>query len=88
MNPGAQAAYDRAQAKRMNEIRQWQYATALGWALFILTTFWYGNPGQWHSDPAPPLQRFTVVTEGFTDKKGQWRSFDNGERITVTHWTR
>lgn len=35
---------------------------------------------------APPLQRVTVVTEGFKDKKGTWRSFDNGEPITVTDW--
>ena len=87
MNAQAQAAYDRAKAKRMNELRSWQYATSIGWALFILTAFWYSNPGVWHTDTAPPLQRVHVVTEGFTDKQGVWRSFDNGEKITVKHWT-
>lgn len=42
---------------------------------------------QWREpEDAPPLQRVTVVTEGFKDKKGVWLSFDNGEPITVTEW--
>lgn len=42
---------------------------------------------QWNDTAdAPPLQRVTVITEGFKDKKGTWRSFDNGEPITVTEW--
>ncbi len=35
---------------------------------------------------APKLQRLTVVTEGYVDKKGTWRSFDTGEPITVKQW--
>lgn len=40
----------------------------------------------WRSDDAPKLQRLTVVSEGFMDKKGEWRSFDDGSRLTVKQW--
>ncbi len=40
----------------------------------------------WRSDDAPKLQRLTVVAEGFMDKKGEWRSFDDGSHLTVKQW--
>jgi hypothetical protein len=43
-------------------------------------------PSNWRADSAPALQRVYVVTEGFVDKKGQWRNLTNGERIEVKHW--
>lgn len=43
-------------------------------------------PSNWRADTAPALQRVYVVTEGFVDKKGEWRNLTNGEKIEVTHW--
>jgi hypothetical protein len=42
---------------------------------------------EWRSDKAPALQLFRVVTDGYIDKRGNWRSGDTGEEITVYHWT-
>jgi len=42
--------------------------------------------GEFSDGDAPKLQRLTVVTEGYMDKRGTWRSFDTGEPITVKQW--
>lgn len=52
--------------------------------LIVAETAWDMLPMLY--DDAPPLQRVTVVTDGFKDKHGTWRSFDNGEPITVKSW--
>jgi hypothetical protein len=44
------------------------------------------EPGWRGKQDAPPLQRVQVITTGFVDKAGQWRSFDCGEPITVHLW--
>ena len=45
-------------------------------------------PQAWREDTysAPPLQRVTVITTAFRDRDGKWRTFDNGEPITVKAW--
>ena len=45
-------------------------------------------PQAWREDTysAPPLQRVTVITTAFRDREGSWRTFDNGEPITVKRW--
>ena len=40
----------------------------------------------WHTETPPVEARLQVVTYGWYDKKGVWRSYDNGEEITVKQW--
>lgn len=89
MNAQAIAARDRAQRKRRLTLSLWQGAAVLSLAFALIgwAGFYRLASSTWRSDQAPPMQRVYVVTEGFTDRQGQWRSFDTGERITVKHWT-
>ena len=87
MNSQAQAAKALAEARRRNERDEWIMATIVGWGLFIVTALYYANPGVWSTKPAPPMTPWYVTTKAYIAKDGTWRSMDNGERITVTHWT-
>ncbi len=87
MNAQAQRAKEVAERRRRSELGQLIAIAAIGWGLFILTAFWYSNPGTWRNDPAPPLVPFYAVTKAYVAKDGTWRSMDTGEEITVTHWT-
>ena len=41
---------------------------------------------EWRSGDAPAMQKLEVVTHGYLDKKGVWRSYETGEPITVKSW--
>jgi hypothetical protein len=71
------------------EIRKWQ-----GFSLLLAIVAVVGiainqnhEPRVWRTDRAPALQPYYVVTQGYVDKKGVWRSADCGEKIEVYHWT-
>lgn len=94
MNSTAQRARDNALRRHRTALTFWRVATLIAttsmiiaWVAFYRLASSKPTPSTWRSDQAPPLQRVHVVTDGFMDRQGQWRSFDTGERITVTHWT-
>lgn len=101
MNATAQRARNLALAQHREELdalsarvkhyREWMQAwriAAIIWVVTLLAaTVFFGSRMKWNNPAdAPPLQRVKVITEGFKDKAGHWRSFDNGEPITVTEW--
>lgn len=89
MNSTAQRARDNALRRHRTALTFWQVATLIATTSMIIAwiAFYRLASSTWRSGQAPPMQRVHVVTDGFMDKQGQWRSFDTGERITVTHWT-
>ena len=87
LNRTAQLAKDRADQRRTNAVRQWQIVSLIGWCLFIVLSFTSSSHGVWRSDEAPKLAPLHAVTKVYVDKKGEWRSYDNGERVEVRHWT-
>ncbi len=72
------------------QMKAWRIAGILG--LLQLTTgllfllIHDPEPGWRGRQDAMPMQRVKVITTGFVDKDGQWRSFDSGEPITVHLW--
>lgn len=63
----------------------------LGFVLLVVVGIQSHNIGElrdqaWRTIPAPPVQKLQVITYGFTDKAGVWRSYDTGEAITVQQW--
>jgi hypothetical protein len=90
----AQAAKDLAEQRKAaginthrSTVRNLGLIAWVGWGLFILTALWYSRPGVWRTDAPPVGHPYHVVAKAYVDKAGHWRSFDNGEKITVTHWT-
>jgi len=94
----ARAARNEALRRHREELKQANRRTYPWMALFAITLIgWMGSevhrhlnrpaPSVWRTDQAPALQPYYVVTQGYTTKKGEWKSFDNGESITVYHWT-
>ena len=88
MNSQAQRARDIARQRTRNKLIAWQTLTIVSTVSMLIawTAFYLLASSTWRSDQAPPLQRVHVVTEGFMDRQGQWRSFDTGERITAKYW--
>jgi hypothetical protein len=93
----AQRARELALAKHKAEIASitkqmqvWRIAGILGLSELILGLLVFlahdPEPGWRGKQDAPPMQRVHVITTGFVDKQGQWRSFENGEPITVNLW--
>lgn len=72
------------------QMKAWRIAGILGLSelIFGLLAFLAHDPepGWRGKRDAPPMQRVQVITTGFMDKEGQWRSFDNGEPITTHLW--
>jgi hypothetical protein len=98
-NEAARAARNEALRRHRREVEHWKSRTT-AWMSFCATILlvWAGveiaryllpqpEPQVWRTDRAPALQPYYVVTQGYVTKKGEWKSFDNGESITVTHWT-
>lgn len=81
---GMREAMRNSQREKLARAEAWR--NIFGAALFLILAGDAWDMLPMLCDDAPPLQRVTVVTEGFKDKKGVWRSFDNGEPITVTEW--
>jgi len=77
-------------ASLTKQMKMWRIAGILGFSQLVigaLTLLIYEpEPGWRGKQDAPPLQRVQVITTGFMDAAGQWRSFDNGEKITVHLW--
>ena len=93
----ATRARDLALAKHRQEVesitrqmKAWRIAGILGLvqlAIGLLTLLIYDpEPGWRGRQDAPPMQRLKVITTGFMDKDGEWRSFDCGEPIEVHLW--
>lgn len=80
----------RAELKSMRKMFRWYFAAGLltGVSAALVIAAWTNpaNPGWRGKQDAPPMQRVKVITDGYVDKSGQWRAFDNGEPITVTLW--
>ena len=87
MNTSAQRARDVARQRHLRQLMVWRGIAGLCFALFLGTLYWYVPSGVWRTDEAPKLEPLHVVTRAYVDKRGNWRSYDNGEKITVTHWT-
>lgn len=88
MTEPARRARDAALERHRKEVRLWKVSSWVGFGLFVASlALWLVPRSEWSdTEDCPPLQRVTVVTEGFKDKDGKWRSFDNGEPITVKEW--
>lgn len=81
---GMREAMRNSQREKLARAQAWRNIFAAALFLVLAGNAWDALPMLMND--APPLQRVTVVTEGFKDKKGVWRSFDNGEPITVKSW--
>lgn len=87
----AQRARQEALKRHRREVRWWKllavffFVQAMLGACTVIYLLDEERHG-WHTDKPMPMQRLTVVTEGFMDKQGDWRSFDNGEKIAVKQW--
>lgn len=86
----AQRARQEALKRHRREVAQWK---RVAHAFMVMSVIIMGalilfvlHTDNWHTDKPMPMQRLTVVTEGFMDRQGNWRSFDNGEKITVKQW--
>lgn len=88
MTEPAKRAREVALERHRREVRSWKVSSWINFCLFVASLVLWLVPVEGWMDPkdCPPLQRVTVVTEGFKDKDGKWRSFDNGEPITVKEW--
>jgi hypothetical protein len=92
MNTTARAARVAALERHRKEVRKWKTLAAIFFFGWVLTSGWHighppPQPATWRTDQAPALQPFYVVTRAYVDKKGNWRSYTNGEQIEITHWT-
>lgn len=77
-----------AQTRHRNQVLLWQslFGVATLCAIIATVTAYYVAASGWRQERAMPMQRVQVLTDGFVDKNGNWRSFDNGERIEVEQW--
>ena len=85
----AQRARQEALKRHRREVARWKLSAIVNFVCLLAITgiHFYGVfTSEWHTDKPMPMQRLTVVTDGFMDKQGNWRSFDNGEKITVKQW--
>ena len=85
----ARRAREEALKRHRREVDRWKLVAIVNFVCLcaVAGIHYYGVlSGGWHTDKPMPMQRLTVVTEGFMDKQGDWRSFDNGEKITVKQW--
>ena len=87
MNAQAQAAKEVAARRRRTRTALMLSVALTGWSLFAASAHLHTTAGTWRNDPAPKVEPLYVVTKAYVDRDGNWRSMDNGERITVTHWT-
>lgn len=81
---GKREAMRNSQREKLARAQAWRNIFGVALFLVLAEHAWDALPMLY--DEAPPMQRVTVVTEGFKDKQGVWRSFDNGEPITVKEW--
>lgn len=81
---GTREAMRNSQRERLARAQAWRNIFGVALLLLLAESAWDMLPMLY--DDAPPMQRVTVVTDGFKDKQGVWRSFDNGEPITVKEW--
>jgi len=86
----ARRAREEALNRHRREVRHWKRVahtfmmmSAIIMGVLILFIL---HADDWHTDKPMPMQRLTVVTDGFMDRDGNWRSFDNGEKISVQQW--
>jgi hypothetical protein len=45
------------------------------------------EPQVWRTDRAPALQPLHVVTKAYFNDKGEWRNYEDGTPLLVSHWT-
>lgn len=45
-----------------------------------------GEPQVWRTGKGPALHPLYVVTQGYVDSEGEWRNYQNGTPLVVTHW--
>lgn len=88
MTEPAKRAREVALERHRREVWSWKVSSWISFSLFVASlALWFVPRSEWrNTEDCPPLQRVTVVTEGFKDKQGAWRSFDNGQPITVNAW--
>lgn len=88
------SAWDEIRTKN-SHLRFWRWATLVACIIgigigSIITQSTVATPSTqsttWRPDTPPPITKVHVLTYGFQDQKGVWRSYDNGEPITVQHW--
>jgi hypothetical protein len=95
-NEAARAARNEALRRHRKEVRAWKtlfiVSIAGFWLLLGGVVILYFRPKAeppqvWRTGKGPALQPLYVVTQGFVDQKGDWRSYSSGEQIEITHWT-
>lgn len=85
----ARRAREEALNRHRREVRHWQRVSCMTLIVFIImgsVAMYLALSEDWRTDKPMPMQRLTVVTEGFMDRDGNWRSFDSGEKISVQQW--
>lgn len=78
-----------AQLRHRNQLLVWKViagASVVTAVVACVTCYFSFSVQGWRTDRAMPMQRVEVIVDGFVDKNGEWRSFDNGERISVQQW--
>lgn len=86
LSTSATRARDLALRRHRRALRLREVAVATGIAIGIAVGYHVGHSRDWRRADAPPLQKVEVVTYGFQDRDGVWRSYDDGERMTVIKW--
>ena len=85
----ARRAREEALNRHRREVDRWKLVAIVNFVClcFVAGVHYYGVlSDDWRTDKPMPMQRLTVVTEGFMDRDGNWRSFDSGEKISVQQW--
>jgi hypothetical protein len=92
LSEGARAARREREERHRRQLRSHRITS---WLMFILlagSNIYHVIENQslkegWRTDQAPTGHPYYVVTRGYIGHDKQWRSFDTGQPIEVTHWT-
>jgi hypothetical protein len=95
-NEAARAARNEALRRHRREVRSWKtlfiVSIAGFWLLLGGVIILYFRPKAeppqvWRTDRAPALQPLHVVTKAYLNDKGEWRNYEDGTPLLVSHWT-
>jgi hypothetical protein len=96
MNTTAARARDLALKKHRREVMFWKgillpvlaVGLSVGVAVgMLIQEAIEGEPQVWRTGKGPALHPLYVVTQGYVDSEGEWRCYENGMPLTITHWT-
>jgi hypothetical protein len=97
LNETAARARDRALKKHRLELMFWKgliipigalgLAVGVAAGMLIQEAIEDEPPQVWRTDKAPALQPLHVVTKAYLDDKGNWKNYEDGTPLLVSHWT-